>query len=72
MKEGISRTAMSPKEASLMFGISEGTLANWRCKRIGPRYYKVGSRKVIYFVNDLEEWMRSEPVLTKDSLEYDR
>lgn len=60
----IEKRALTPRDVSFMFGLSEGTLANWRCKRTGPRYYKVGQRKVIYFLADLDAWAKAYPVLT--------
>lgn len=64
----IIRKAMTPRQASQTYGISEGTLANMRHQKTGPKYYKIGKRKVIYFVEDFEAWLRKNPVLTIDSL----
>ena len=38
--------------------ISEGTLRNWRCKRIGPSFIKIG-KAVLYPLDELERWDRS-------------
>lgn len=35
--------------------LSLGTLANWRCQGIGPKYLKLGG-KVFYPANELEAW----------------
>jgi hypothetical protein len=52
-----------------MFGIPEGTLANMRWNKKGPKYYKhPGGRGVFYVLADVEEWLLSEPVLTISSL----
>ena len=64
----IEKRALIPREVSFMYGFSEGSLANMRCKRIGPKYFKVG-RKVIYFQADLDAWARACPVQTIDSVE---
>jgi len=64
----IVRKAITPRQASQAYGISEGTLANMRHQKTGPRYYKIGKRKVIYFIEDFETWLRKNPVLTIDSL----
>ena len=62
------KKAVTPSEASNIYGLNEGTLANLRCHRQGPKYYKVGNgRKVIYFVEDLEAWLQEQPVLTTKS-----
>lgn len=47
--------------------LSTGTLANMRCRKEGPRYFKLG-RKIIYKRSDLERWIASAPVLTRDSI----
>lgn len=47
---------------------SEGTLANLRTQRRGPKYYKV-SRKVVYRPEDVEAYLFHNPVQTSDSLE---
>jgi len=65
----LERQALTPRDVSILYGISEGTLANYRCKRIGPRFYRLGGRKIAYFQKDLDEWAKREPVLTRDSVE---
>jgi predicted DNA-binding transcriptional regulator AlpA len=57
----------NPEEVAKAFGFSRGTLANWRSKKYGPKYYKV-NRKILYRFTDVEKWIQSYPVLTKDSL----
>ncbi len=44
--------------------VKESTLANWRFKKVGPAYSKIGGR-VLYRLADLLEWektQRREPV----------
>ena len=62
----VEKRALTPREAAEMYGFSEGTLANYRYRGLGPKYYRVppGGRKVIYFVSDFEAWLRKHPVLT--------
>jgi len=62
------KKALTPDEVSEMYGFSKGTLANLRNKREGAKFYKVG-RKVLYRVEDLENWLFQNPVQTVDSLE---
>ena len=62
------KVAVTPKEAAQMYGLSEGTLANLRCRRLGAKFYRAGNKKILYFVSDLEDWLKRNPVLTKDSL----
>jgi len=61
------RRAGSPSEMAKIYSIPEGSLANMRCRKVGPRYFRVG-RKVLYFFQDFEAWLRKDPVLTVDSL----
>jgi hypothetical protein len=66
---GIIKARMvSPEDAARLFSTSPGTLANWRCLKKGPRFYKV-NRKILYKVDDLEDFFTSAPVQTIDSLE---
>ena len=55
--------SLTPRQAAEIYGIAEGTLANYRSQNKGPRYYKSG-RKVIYFVDEFESWLRRQPILT--------
>ncbi|MFJ6321998.1 MULTISPECIES: helix-turn-helix domain-containing protein [unclassified Rhizobium] len=41
--------------------VSEGTLRNWRSKRIGPSFVKIG-KSVLYPVYELDRWDRSNLV----------
>jgi predicted DNA-binding transcriptional regulator AlpA len=66
-KKDVERRALSPEEAATMYGLNVGTLANLRHARRGPKFFKIGKR-VVYFVEDIEAWMRQSPVLTRDSL----
>lgn len=61
------RKTLKPGEVTEIYGLSSGTLANMRCRRVGPKFYKV-NRSVLYRVEDLEAWLTAHPVLTKDSL----
>lgn len=67
-KREIRQHAVTPEQAAFMFGLNAGTLANMRCAKRGPKYHVVG-RKILYFVEDIESWIRQNPVLTRDSLE---
>ena len=50
---------MRPPEAAHYVGISESTLAKWRCQGIGPPFMKFGERVVAYDQSELDSWMRS-------------
>ena len=45
--------------------LSIGSLANMRCRKEGCRYYKI-NKKILYRRSDLEAWLCSEPILTRD------
>jgi hypothetical protein len=60
--------AGTPKEMSRIYGIPLGTLANLRYQKRGPRYFRRG-RSILYFSSDFEAWLKSDPVLTKESCE---
>jgi hypothetical protein len=66
-KDYFQKKALTPKEVSLIYGIPEGSLANMRMAKTGAKYHKIG-RRVLYMIEDVEAWVRSNPVLTKDSL----
>ena len=47
---------LSALEIKERFGISENTLANWRCAKRGPKFYKIGGL-VKYNAEEFEEWI---------------
>jgi Helix-turn-helix domain len=58
---------LTPKQTAEFLGISEGTLATWRCvQRYKLAYVKVGSR-VMYRPVDLETFVASCTVLENQS-----
>jgi predicted DNA-binding transcriptional regulator AlpA len=42
-------------EAAEQLGVTKATLANWRWRKYGPAYLKVG-RKVRYLQDDIDAW----------------
>ena len=48
------------REASMILRVSVQTLRNWRWKREGPRYKKLGKRLVRYARSDLAEFISGE------------
>jgi len=50
------------EEAAKILGLSVQTLRNWRFKRIGPPYLKVGSRSVRYSPEDLYKWLEGQKI----------
>lgn len=64
------KQAITAEQASEIYGLSKGSLANLRFARRGPKFFKIG-RKILYKVSDLESWLYQNPVQTLDS-HYDR
>lgn len=49
---------LTPKELAERWGLSTATLANMRCKRIGPAWLKLGHHTVVYPLAAVERWER--------------
>ena len=68
MSKDLKRVVLKPAEVKEVFGIPEGTLANMRWAKKGPRYFKKpGGRGIFYFLEDVQTWLMSNPVHTGDS-----
>ena len=52
---------LSPKEVQAVFGIRVSTLASWRCRGLGPDYYKPEGT-VYYKRSELDEYMKAQRV----------
>lgn len=52
-----TRKYLTPKEVVERYRemLTVETLANWRARKIGPRYTKVG-KAVLYLEDDLDSW----------------
>lgn len=46
---------MTTKELAKEWGVSAGTLANWRSQNRGPKFLRLG-RKVVYKTKDIEKF----------------
>lgn len=52
----LSKVLLTPEEViALIPGLKVKLLAEWRYRKEGPRYYKVG-RIILYPFDDLEAW----------------
>ena len=65
MNAQLPKRLLPAKDAAAILGggVSEGTLANWRCARKGPPYVKIGTL-IRYDPDDLARWIaanRCEP-----------
>lgn len=45
------------KEAAQYVGLAASTLNKYRCQGGGPRFIKVGARRIVYDRVDLDAWM---------------
>ena len=70
MNQNTWKMAYSPKEAACALGTTAAVLANWRCAKVGPRYFKQ-NRKVFYLSEDLRAWVTMNPVMTKDAYDIE-
>jgi len=72
MKQNLK--ALSPEDVLMIYpGLAGSTasLANMRCQKRGPKFFKLG-RKVVYRPEDIEAFLFKNPVLTIDSVRDDR
>lgn len=58
------RKALTTQEVVEIYGMNQGTLANLRWMKTGPKYYRRG-RRILYKPEDIERWLFASPVLTK-------
>ena len=68
----LNKITATPKEVEAIYGIPRGSLANLRWQKRGPKYLKAGPRRVLYRIDDIEEWVSHNPVLTTDRVEEQR
>ena len=61
------KRAGTPRQIEALYGIPKGSLANLRYFKKGPRFFKLG-RRVVYFLDDVEAWLRQDPRETIDSV----
>ena len=50
------------EEAARILGLAVQTLRNWRFKKIGLNYLKIGSRAVRYQMSELLEYIESRKI----------
>ena len=61
MKRHQPSRRLSEKEAGAYLGLSQRTLQEWRLKRMGPAYHKLG-RRVAYDASDLDAFLAANRV----------
>lgn len=55
----VARAFMTPREAAEIVRRPVGTLAQWRARRVGPRYWRSRGR-VFYDVAAITAWLDAE------------
>jgi helix-turn-helix protein len=48
------------KQAALIVGVKDNTLAKWASQGKGPRWHRCGGR-VYYYAADLKSWLDAQP-----------
>ena len=59
---------LNNEESAAFLKVSPATLSTWRSRGLGPKYYKAG-RRVLYKCQDLEDYINSGLVMTRERLE---
>lgn len=57
---------LTEQEVAEILGVKRSTLIDWRYRKIGPRWVRVG-RLPRYSSADLDSWIQSRTVPTSDS-----
>ena len=56
MSEELPKRTLTGKEVEKIYGVDAGHLANLRCQKRGPKFFKVG-RNAYYRPEDVDSWM---------------
>jgi predicted DNA-binding transcriptional regulator AlpA len=51
------KSLLNVREAAAHTNLSKSTLDKWRCKGVGPRFIRLGKRRIAYALADLDRWM---------------
>jgi predicted DNA-binding transcriptional regulator AlpA len=57
---GKNRPFLTPKELGDFLSISIKTLQRWRTEGLGPKFIKVGTKRIRYSFKDLDDWAQSQ------------
>ena len=55
---------LTSREVTAQFRFSSALLSSWRCKEEGPRFFRLGAKKVLYRRADVEAWLQAHAVDT--------
>jgi len=56
----MAEKALSTQEAADYLGVSYWTLVDWRAKEVGPNWYRLGLKRVIYRASELDAYVESQ------------
>jgi len=54
-------TILTTDQAAAHLSLGRSTLEKWRCMGNGPKFIKLGLRRVGYHKSDLDEWLAARP-----------
>ena len=66
MQNTEGKKLLTTPETARLLGVAVGTLNNWRSRREGPQYLKLGGKSVRYAIEDIAEWLKKRKVKTVD------
>jgi len=52
---------LTTDQAAAHLALGRSTLEKWRCTGAGPKFIKLGLRRVGYHKTDLDEWIAARP-----------
>lgn len=55
---------LTPQEVAALLGVSLDTVSQWRFRRTGPPFIRVGNRFVRYVRADVDAWLAKHRVPT--------
>ena len=58
---------LTTNQAAAHLALGSSTLEKWRCAGTGPKFLRLGMRRVGYHKADLDEWIASRPRLASTS-----
>ena len=54
------RQLVKEQTAAEYLGVSRSTMQQWRHYRRGPKYFKLGNKRILYDLTELEAWIESQ------------
>jgi predicted DNA-binding transcriptional regulator AlpA len=58
---------LTTNQAAAHLALGRSTLEKWRCAGTGPKFLRLGMRRVGYHKADLDDWIASRPRLASTS-----